>query len=176
MVGMDMDGIRIAAAALLSSLFWVIPTAQAAQTPSLIGSFKNWAAYTYSSPSGKICYAIAQPKGQAPKGVNRDPAYFMVTSRPSENIRQEVSVIIGYPFKAQSLVTVSIDDTSYKLFTKGDGAWINNRGEESSLVSDLKEGYRMLVQGISRRGTNTTDSYSLIGISAALNAVENSCS
>lgn len=170
-----MDGLRIAAAALLSSFLLVPSTAQAAKAPKLIGSYKNWDAYSYSGRSGKICYAVAQPQRQAPKGVNRDPSYFMVTTRPSEKVRQEVSIVIGYPFKAKSLVTVSVDGTAYKLFTRGDGAWINNRRDESSLVADMKQGRSMTVRGLSSRGTNTTDNYSLVGISAALRAAAKHC-
>ena len=45
----------------------------------------------------------------------------------------------------------------------------------SALVAALKRGSQLLVKGISRRGTATTDTYSLNGISAALDAAAKSC-
>jgi invasion protein IalB len=171
-----MNGTRIAAAALVvgASLAGFVAAAQA-QTPNRVGTFKDWSAYAYSDSRGKVCYAASQPKSQQPQGLNRDPAYFMVTARPSENVRSEVSVIIGYPFKEGSKVTVDIDGEKFSLFTKDDGAWIENAAQETALIAAMKKGRSMSVSGTSRRGTNTTDSYSLSGISASLDALAKSC-
>jgi hypothetical protein len=171
-----MNGTRIAAAALVvgASLAGFTATAEA-QTPNRVGTFRDWSAYAYSDSRGKVCYAATQPKSQAPQGLNRDPAYFMVTARPSENVRNEVSVIIGYPFREGSKVTVNVDGETFSMFTKDDGAWIENAAQETALLAAMKKGRSMTVAGTSRRGTNTTDTYSLSGISASLDALAKSC-
>lgn len=167
-----MNAIRIATTALL--LGGLAGVAHA-QTPNRVGTFKDWSAYAYADKKGKVCYAASQPKSQEPKGANRDPAYFMITARPSENVRSEVSVIIGYRFKEGSKVTVDIDGQKFSMFTKEDGAWIENAAEETAMIEAMKKGHAMSVSGTSSRGTVTTDNYSLSGISASLDAMGKSC-
>lgn len=167
-----MNAIRIAMAALLVG---GLAGVAHAQTPNRVGTFKDWSTYAYSDKKAKVCYVASQPKSQEPKGVNRDPAYFMVTARPTENVRNEVSTIIGYTFKSGSKVTVDIDGQKFTMFTKGDGAWIENAAEESAMIDAMKKGHAMVVTGTSSRGTVTTDNYSLSGISASLDALVKSC-
>ncbi|MCX5514112.1 hypothetical protein C3941_24385 [Kaistia algarum] len=166
-----MNAIRIATIALVVGFAGIAH----AQTPNRVGTFKDWSAYAYSDKRGKVCYAASQPKTQKPDGVNRDPSYFMITARPTENVRSEVSVIIGYRFKEGSKVTVDIDGQKFAMFTKEDGAWIENAAEETAMIEAMKKGHAMSVNGTSSRGTVTTDSYSLSGISASLDAMGKSC-
>jgi len=158
------------------ALFLVASTASAvAQAPSRINVFKDWAAYSYADSRGKVCYAAAQPKDTLPKNVKRDPIFFMISTRPAEKVRDEVSIIIGYPFKPESKVSVAIGDKSFSLFTKQDGAWVENVSDEAVLVDTLRAGANVVVKGTSARGTNTTDTYSLAGITAALDAAAKAC-
>lgn len=167
-----MNAIRIAAAALV-----VTATAGGAfaQTANRIGTYKDWGAYTFVENKAKVCYVASQPKTQDPKGANRDPAYFMITARPSQNVKSEISIIIGYTFKNGSKVTADIDGQKFTLFTKGDGAWIENAAEETAMIGAMKKGHSLTVSGTSSRGTQTTDSYSLAGISASLDALAKAC-
>ncbi len=147
----------------------------AAQTPSRLGVFKDWTAYSYTDGRGKVCYAASQPKDTEPKNVNRDPIFFMVSTRPADRVNNEVSVLVGYPLKQDSKVSVDIDGKTFVMFTKEDGAWVENIADEGVLIAAMKAGSRMTIKGTSRRGTNTTDFYSLSGISAALDEVAKSC-
>jgi hypothetical protein len=171
-----MTGSMTAKRTLLAGAICVIASSAAAQTPKLIKTYSDWTLYTYSSTKGKVCFALATPTSQRPTGVNRDPTYFMVTTRPSEQVRDEVSVEIGYPFKTGSHATVSVDGEKFRLFTQADGAWIDELSDERQLVDAMRAGAKMSVHGLSRRGTHTTDTYSLMGVSAALNAAGNACS
>lgn len=146
-----------------------------AQTPELLGQDKDWGAYMLESEGGKTCYTLSMPKSQAPKNVNRDPAYFFVTFRPKDKIRNQISVIIGYPFESGSTATVEIGSAKFTLFTKDDKAWIDDLSEQEKLVAAMKAGASMTVRGRSQRGTNTTDSYSLSGITASLGRIAGSC-
>jgi len=167
-----MNGLRIGIGALVLAASAGLAFAQA---PTRIGAYRDWSAYTYSDQRGKVCYAASQPKQQEPSGVNRDPAFFMVTNRPAENVKNEVSIIIGYPFREGSKVTADVDGRSFSMFTKDDGAWVENAAEESALISAMRAGRSMTIKGTSRRGTDTTDTYSLSGISAALDAITKEC-
>lgn len=149
-------------------------TVAAAQQPTMLDQFDRWTSYTYTG-KGKVCYAISQPTESAPKGLNRDPAFVFVTNRPKEGVKHEFSVETGYPYKEGSKTTVKIGSATFVLFTNGSGAWVENAAEESRLIDAMRGGSEMSVTGTSRRGTVTTDTYSLKGISAALKRIDTEC-
>lgn len=125
-----------------------------------------------------MCFVASQPtdKKYSKSISGRDPAFFMVTTIPSKNIRNEASTIIGYPFKGDSKVKVAIDGGSeFIMFTEKDSAWIENPAQEAELINAMRKGSRMVVVGTSARGTLTTDTYSLSGITAALEAIAKEC-
>ncbi len=147
-----------------------------AQEPKLIGEFNDWAAYTYKSKSGMVCYAVSQPKDSSPKNVNRDPVHFLITNRVADKVRGEVNTIIGYPFKKGSTATLDVDGaTSFKLFTSGDGAWADSPQKDKQVVTAMIRGSRMTVVGRSQRGTRTVDKYSLSGVTAAIKKINSAC-
>jgi len=45
-----------------------------------------------------------------------------------------------------------------------------------NLLKDMKNGSRVKVQSISSRGTKITDTYSLIGFTKSLSAIDKACS
>ena len=147
----------------------------AAQEPTPMGEFKDWGAYTYKNKKGRVCYIVSQPKDSSPKGVNRDPVHFMVTNRPAENVNGQVHVYIGYPFKKESTVKVTIDGSKFTLYTSGDGAWADGSGSDKKIVAAMKAGSKMVIEGVSHRGTKTVDRFSLSGVSAALGKIGNGC-
>jgi len=143
--------------------------------PKHLGDYNDWSAYVHKIKGGKICFAISEPKETLPKKVNRDPVYFLITNRPNEKIKNEVSVITGYPYKTESITTARIGDKTFKMYTKGDGAWVDNAKNERRLVKAMKGGKSMIVKGTSKRGTVTTDKYSLLGITAAISSIDKAC-
>jgi len=58
------------------------------------------------------------------------------------------------------------------MFTKDKAGWVENAAQEPALVAAMKSGHSMTVNATSRKGTSTSYSYSLSGISAALKQVE----
>jgi invasion protein IalB len=80
--------------------------------------------------------------------------------------------MVGYALKAGSKVKVTIDTKSYTMFIKDKSAWLENAAEEPALVAALKSGHSLKVDAISSRGTPTSYTYSLSGISAALKQIE----
>ena len=143
--------------------------------PTQVSTSGVWTVYSLSDKGAKQCYISSQPTDSLPKGANRDPIYFLITTRPSENVKYEASVIIGYPLKQDSKVTVEISSTTFTMFTKDDGAWLEDGAQEEPLVAAMKKGATMTVKGTSRRGTNTTDTYSLSGATAALDKMADAC-
>lgn len=160
---------------LMAGAFGVGPL-HAAPKPDSLGTFNKWVAYTYKSGSSKVCYIVSQPVDSNPKGLNRDPVFFLVTHRPGDKIRNEVNTIIGYPFKKGSTSSVTVDNaTGFKFFTSGDGAWAGSKEADAKVVRAMKNGANMVVVGRSGRGTKTTDKYSLAGVSAAMKKIDEAC-
>ena len=159
--------------ALLALVF--TSAAALAQTPALIGQHSAWATYSYGGAKGKVCYALSKPTKLAPSDRNHGDVFFFVSNRPGENVDNEPSVIVGYSFKEQSSVSVDVDGKGFTMFTKNDGAWMANPTEERQLVSAMKAGRSMTVNGVSSRGTQTSYTFSLSGVTAAITAADKAC-
>lgn len=138
--------------------------------PTLLGQFGDWGAYTANSGGRTLCYAIAKPSSQATR-----PAYVFIATRPTENVRNEVSIIVGYPFKPGFEATVDIGSAKYAMFTQNDGAWVKNPAEEARMVDAMRKGSDLVVSGESGKGTKSTDRYTLRGLGQALDRVAQEC-
>src|SRR5215470_10885354 len=145
--------------------------------PTLLGQYGDWGAYTASPGGNKVCFALAKPKTTKtePEGRKRDPSYVFVSTRPADKVKNEVSVIIGYPFKTNSDATAEIGPAKFPMYTQNDGAWIKNVAEEARMVDAMRKGADLTVKGTSGRGTQSTDQYSLKGLAQALDKIEQEC-
>ena len=152
------------------------PAAGDAQ-PTLLGQYGDWGAYTASPGGNKVCFALAKPKTTKtePEARKRDQSYVFVSTRPADKVKNEVSVIIGYPFKTNSDATAEIGTAKFAMYTQSDGAWIKNAGEEARMVDAMRKGADLTVKGTSGRGTQSTDQYSLKGLAQALDKIEQEC-
>ena len=61
------------------------------------------------------------------------------------------------------------------MYTQGDGLWIKNAAEEEQMVSAMRKGADATVKGISAKGTETVDVFSLKGLSQALDRLAQDC-
>ncbi len=99
----------------------------------------------------------------------------MVTHRPAEKIRDEVSFWAGYDFKEESRVEVAIDGRKFEVVPIEEIAWAPDAESDRKLVEAMKAGNTMVVQGTSQRGTDTKDTYSLSGFTKAYNTISEAC-
>jgi hypothetical protein len=145
--------------------------------PALLGQFGDWSAFTASPGGKKICFALAKPSSSETKPPNRprNPAYMFITTRPGDKVTNEVYIQLGYPARSFSETTVEVGSTSFVLYTQQDGAWIKNATEEARLVESMKDGQAALVKGQSARGAESVDTFSLKGISQALDKIAQEC-
>ena len=165
----------ILACAALALLLAAPISANAAKPKALLKYPGNWGAFALKEKKGLACYIAGQPKNSEPKGVKRGPIWLLVTHRPYKKIRGEIGVYLGYPLKVNSTVTIKIDQKKYKLYTVGETAWIEKAKLEAKLIADMRKGQRMIIKGISKRGTRTTDAYSLNGFTRAHMAINRAC-
>ena len=50
------------------------------------------------------------------------------------------------------------------MYTQGDGLWIKNAAEEERMVEAMRKSADVVVKGMSAKGTETTDTFSLKGL------------
>ncbi|MDE1995191.1 MAG: hypothetical protein KGI75_21995 [Rhizobiaceae bacterium] len=149
------------------------PAAPSPSAPTLIQQFGDWGAYSYQSASGKVCYVLSVAKTKTPAtGIDHGDNFFIVTQRPGQNISYEPQAMMGYPLKENSKVNVTIDKQTFVMFTKDKAAWVENAAQEPALVAALKSGHSLGITATSKKGTGTSYTYSLKGVTAALKQIE----
>ena len=153
------------------------PAVAGSAEPTLIGQFGTWGAYTATPNGKKVCFALAKPASSKTNPPNRprDPAYAFVSTRPAEKVTNEVSVMIGYTLKPGSESTLEVGGASYAMYTQGDGLWIKNAAEEERMVDAMRKAPDVVVKGVSAKGTETTDTFSLKGLAQALDRLAQDC-
>jgi hypothetical protein len=144
--------------------------------PTLLGQYGGWGAYTATPNGRKVCFAIAKPASAETKPPDRprNQPYMFISTRPADKVANEVSIVVGYPFKGTE-ATVQVGGTTFQLYTQGDGAWIKNAAEEAHMIEAMRAGDSAVVTGTSAKGTESTDTYSLKGLTEALDRVAQEC-
>ncbi len=117
----------------------------------------------------------SQPKTAVGNYTKRGDIFALITHRPAEGTKNVFSYMTGYSYKADSSVSVKIDDRNFNLFTQGDTAWTADSAADNAVTNAIKSGSSMVVKGTSSRGTETTDSFGLSGSSKAYEAISSAC-
>jgi hypothetical protein len=145
--------------------------------PTLLGQYGEWGAYTATPGGRKICFAISKPAAAETKPADRprNQPYMFISTRPADRVTNEVSIMVGYPFKTSSEATAEVGATTFQLYTQGDGAWIKNAAEEAHMVDAMRAGDSAVVKGTSAKGTESIDTYSLKGLTEALDRLAQEC-
>ena len=167
------------ASALFGGLILVSLQPAFAEDPTLLGGYKSWFTYSLGSGDSKVCYALSKPTAESPRKVKRDPAYFLINDWPGRKAKAEPEIVSGYQYRPNSTVTAQVGSVSISFFTKDDGkdgaAWVLAQSDEERLIEAMKNGAQVEVTGVSKRGTTTHDTYSLAGLSDALDKIHSTC-
>lgn len=156
------------------------PDSASAQTPggaspTLVSQYGDWGVYVGQAQNNKVCFALSQPKERLPANLNRDPGYIFISTRPADNVRNEFSILAGYPMKEDVDPQVQVGTDSFVLYARKEGAWIRNVAEEGRLIESIRRGRDLVMKSTSSRGNATTDRYSLSGAAQALDRVAQEC-
>ena len=146
-----------------------------AQTPRSLGTFQQWDAFVVGEGNKRMCYIATIPRTSAPGSVNHGTVYVTVSHKLERKVRDEVNIVTGYNFRPDSTVSVRIGRTSVTMFTSGREAWAYDPADDAKLVAAMKRGATMNVTGRSQRGTRTSYTFSLMGFTAAHEAVTKAC-
>ena len=151
-----------------------------ATSSNKVSTKTDWNVFVDDNP--KECWGVSVPsktkniKDGRVVAVNRGQTLLMVSFHPKEGSNGLVSFTGGYPFDKGSTVTVTIDEAKFELFTEGEWAWAPSPDDDAKLVAAMKRGSDALVTGVSGRGTETQDTFSLLGFTAAVADAEKRCS
>ncbi|MCV0394430.1 MAG: invasion associated locus B family protein [Rhizobiaceae bacterium] len=156
---------------LAIALFAGIAGQAAAQSATKIGQHNAWGTYSYQGDGGKVCYVLTVPTEKQPASLDHGDIFFFVSQKPGQNVSYEPQFIASYNFQDNSKITVTVGDKRFTMFTRGKSAWMENAAEEPQLVAAMRAGSDMRVAAKSGRGNDTTYTFSLRGITAALESI-----
>ena len=146
-----------------------------ANTPRSTGKYKNWESFIAETDKGKICFAQTVPTKRAPASIKREKSKLFVTFRPSENIKDEVSLTSGHDYKS-STVTASSGKKRYSFFSQKNFAWLLDDQEERNFIKLMKRATNLIIKARTTKGAETTDHYSMMGFTKAYNTAKKTCS
>ncbi len=175
------SGRRAAAGLALGLAAMAAGSAAAAQNESTnrVAAETDWSVFVEENP--QACWSVSSPKewvatrGGSEVQVRRGDILLFVTYRPGDNVQGEISYTGGYPFRPDSTVSVEIGSETFQLFTSGDWAWPANPEDDARLKAAMQAGAEAIVTGVSARGTQTRDTFSLFGFTAASAEAERRC-
>ncbi len=165
----------VLAAVVAGAIGGAVGTANAQDVPKQLSDHRDWTAYTHDTAKGKVCFMASRPKQSKGNYSKRGEIYAMITHRPGENVRDEVSLAAGYEFPQGGQPVINIGGTRFTMISQGEHAWAPDAATDKKIVESMRGGATMVVTGKSARGTETTDTYSLNGFSAAYNAISAAC-
>ena len=118
------------------------------------------------------CYIGSIPLKEEGDYTQRGDTY-LIAFRINKDPEITIQVNAGYNYDEDKPIILTIDKTNFELFGQGDSAWSQNQDKEITFA--MKRGKDMFIEGYSKRGTLTKDTYTLIGFTAALNKLKKDC-
>lgn len=153
--------------------------AQQATSTNRVSAQTDWSVFVEDDPTE--CWSVSAPKetvntrGGRVVSVRRSDILLFVFYRPNAEVKGQVTFTGGYPFAPGSTVNLQIEDTEFELFTEGEWAWPASATDDAKIVTAMKRGTEAVLTARSERGTQTKDTFSLLGFTAAIEDAEKRC-
>jgi hypothetical protein len=152
----------------------------AQESKNRVGAFTDWSVFEAKEPTQ--CWSVSSPKETVNTrdgrvvSARRGEILLFVSYIPSDGVKGQVSFAGGYPFREGTTVSLDIGGTKFELFTDGEMAWSASDADDAKIVGAMKRGAEAVLVGISGRGTQTEDTFSLFGFTAAAEEAAKRCS
>lgn len=164
---------------ILFFLLSILSFSASAENPEIIGVYDHWVSYMSTKNNKKTCYIASSPVKSTGKYSQRGDVFIFVAHYPQEKKFNEVSFSAGYTYNTKSLPSLKIDQHKSFSFktssSKKDMAWSKNKEDDKVIIEHMKAGNTLVVSGISKRGTKTSDFFSLKGFSKAYSDIQKKC-
>ena len=167
--------------AALTGAATLMATSAAAQEESTnrVAAKTDWSVFVEDNPTE--CWGVSAPKETVNTrdgrvvAVRRGDILLFVFYRPGEDVTGQVTFTGGYPFADGSTVNMQIGSTAFELFTEGEWAWPASAADDAKILTAMKRGAQAVLTARSSRGTQTVDTFSLLGFTAAVEDAESRC-
>jgi hypothetical protein len=126
--------------------------------------------WSFKKVNGTACSIFQIPVSEKGDYSKRGTVLFYVFK---EDSTEYVRIDAGYPYDPNKYVKVSIDGNNYQFFGENDSAW--SMKDDRLIIDAMKAGKALTVVGYSQRGTETMDTYTLIGFTDAYNSMQKDC-
>lgn len=170
-------------AGLLAGAFFITGTSSFAQegeeSTNRVNAETDWSVFIEDDPTQ--CWIVSTPSETVNTrdgrvvSVRRGEILMFVSFWPGQERLGEVSFTGGYPFADGSTVTIEIGTTTFELFTEGEMAWAASPQDDDRIITAMKRGAEAVLTARSSRGTQTQDTFSLLGFTAAVEDAEARC-
>lgn len=163
---------------LLAALLAAAPAA-AQDSANRVNTETDWSVFVEDNPTQ--CWIVSAPKAIRNTRDGREVAAqrgdirLFVSYWPGDDRDGEVSATGGYPYADGSTVTLQVGSESFEMITDGEIAWAASPTDDERIVAAMKRGSEAVVTGRSGRGTQTSDTFSLLGFTAAVADAEQRC-
>jgi hypothetical protein len=150
------------------------------ESENRVAANTDWSVFVESDPTE--CWAVSAPKETINSRdgnnvtVRRGDIRLIVFYRPSGDVSGQVMFTGGYPFASGSTVSLQVGETTFQMFTEGETAWPATPEDDAKFVAALKRGSSAVLTARSGRGTQTQDTFSLLGFTAAVEEAASRCS
>jgi len=149
------------------------------QSTNRVAAKTDWSVFVEDNPTE--CWGVSTPKEVVNTrdgrvvAVNRGKTLLMVFYRPSAEAKGQVAFTGGYPFASGSTVNMNISGNEFELFTEGEWAWPATTADDAKIIAAMKRGADATLTARSSRGTQTKDTFSLLGFTAAVEDAAKRC-
>ncbi|AVO38580.1 hypothetical protein C6Y53_13355 [Pukyongiella litopenaei] len=139
----------------------------------------DWSVFVEKDPTE--CWSVSAPKstkntrGGREVAVRRGDILLFVFYRPKDKVKGQIAFTGGYPFATGSTVNMNISGNSFELFSDGEWAWPATATDDAKIITAMKRGAEAVLTARSARGTQTSDTFSLLGFTAAIEDAEKRC-
>lgn len=169
------------AGAIALALAGAAGTIAAAQQTSTNQVAANTAWSVFEDKDPRECWAVSAPtetvntRDGRVVAVRRGDILLMTFFRPEAGVQGQITFTGGYPFAGGSTVNLKVGDSEFELFTEGEWAWPASAEEDVRILAAMKRGTDAVLTARSGRGTQTKDTFSLLGYTAAVEEAEKRC-
>ncbi|TPG20847.1 hypothetical protein EAH87_05645 [Sphingomonas koreensis] len=133
-----------------------------------IGVYQSWGAFREGPPLR--CFALAEPVRRG-----RTHPFASVTTRPNRGVRNQIAFQLSTAVRADTPVTLGIDDRRFALIAEGDHAWAPDARTDAAIVAAMRSARSMSVSAVTASGRPFADTYALGGAATAIDAAALAC-
>lgn len=166
---------RAAIATSISAFALAATALPAMAAPKTVATYKDWVVFSQDLGGDTVCYAVTEPTDKSPRSVNHGDVFFLVASWKSGVAKNQPNFVAGYTLRNAPEPVVRVGADKWDMYVSDQEGFIEKDADEQRLVSAMKRGANMRLTAVSERGTATNYTFSLLGVSAALERAAKEC-